>query len=90
VEAYGLPERVMVVVDETIAGRLAEKLNYLFAHHTLREVTISQSYIWQLRRSKRDNPTMWPGWPKYGKGEGPNAGARLPTDINAAQKAVVV
>jgi transcriptional regulator with XRE-family HTH domain len=54
---------------------LADKLNYLFAHHTARdgqehsnehvaaaicargEVTISQSYIWQLRKSKKNNPT---------------------------------
>lgn len=64
------------MVDRTIGGRsLADKLNYLFAHHTARngqeysnehiaaaicaqgEVTISQSYIWQLRKSKKDNPT---------------------------------
>ncbi len=64
------------MVDRTTAGRgLADKLNFLFAHHTARnghefsneqvaaaivargEVTISQSYIWQLRRSKKDNPT---------------------------------
>lgn len=62
--------------DRTSAGQsLAEKLNYLFAHCTLRngqeftnahvaaaicargEVTISQSYIWQLRKSIKDNPT---------------------------------
>lgn len=54
---------------------MADKLNYLFAHHTARngqessneqvaaaicalgEAAISQSYIWQLRKSKKDNPT---------------------------------
>jgi transcriptional regulator with XRE-family HTH domain len=65
-----------MMVDVTSAGRsLADKLNYLFAHHTPRngheytneqvaaticargEFTISQSYIWQLRKSHKDNPT---------------------------------
>jgi transcriptional regulator with XRE-family HTH domain len=64
------------MVDPMMTGRgLADKLNYLFAHHTARDgqeytneqvaaaicargkATISQSYIWQLRKSKKDNPT---------------------------------
>ena len=64
------------MVDRATGGRsLADKLNYLFAHHTARggqeysnehvaaaicaegEVKISQSYIWQLRKSKKYNPT---------------------------------
>jgi transcriptional regulator with XRE-family HTH domain len=64
------------MIDRTTTGRsLADKLNRLFAHHTLRtgheysneqvaaaicargEVTISQSYIWQLRKAHKDNPT---------------------------------
>jgi ESX-1-secreted protein regulator len=64
------------MIDRKMTGReLADKLNYLFAHHTALdgqeysnehvaaaicargEATISQSYIWQLRKSKKDNPT---------------------------------